>query len=52
MEKENIKQPVPLNYGAVYIPNQCMNEVFEPEDGLAYGTIFPELVDEFTKYLR
>lgn len=52
MNKEIMQQTVPLNYGAVYIPNQCMTEVFEPEDGLAFGTIFPELVDEFTKYLR
>ncbi len=52
MEKENICQMIPFSYGAVYIPVHYMREVFEPEDGLAYGTIFPELVDQFTKYLR
>ena len=41
-----------FNYGAVYIPNQCMSKLFDPEDALSYGTAFPELVDEYTKFLR
>lgn len=41
----------PLSYGNVFIPVQNMKEVFEPESALAYGTVFPELVDEYTKYL-
>ena len=41
-----------FNYGAVYTPFQCMKELFDADDSLAYGTVFPELVDEYTKYLR
>ena len=48
---EMINLPFPLSYGNVFIPVQNMKEVFDPESGLAYGTIFPELVDEYTKYL-
>lgn len=48
---EMINLPFPLSYGNAFIPIQNMKEVFDPETGLAYGTIFPELVDEYTKYL-
>ena len=48
---EMINLSFPLSYGNVFIPIQNMNEVFDPETGLAYGTIFPEMVDEYTKYL-
>ena len=51
MNTETINQSS-FNYGAVYIPIQCLTELFDPEDALAYGTAFPELVDEYTKYLR
>ena len=48
---ESINLSFPMTYANVYIPIQYMTEVFEPEKGLAHGTIFPELVDEYTKYL-
>lgn len=51
MNNESNIQPV-FNYGSVYIPVQYLNEIFNAEDSLAYGTIFPELVDEYTKHLR
>lgn len=52
MNNETFNQPVPWHYATVYVPVQRMTEVFDPENSLAYGTVFPELVDEFTKYLR
>ena len=51
MIEDKNKQPV-FNYGAAYIPVQCITEIFDPDNSLAFGTIFPELVDEFTNYLR
>lgn len=52
MNNESTNIPIPFSYATIYIPFQCMTEVFDPENSLAYGTIFPELVDEYTKYLR
>ena len=33
-----------MNYGSAYVPNQVLNTTFSPIEGLANGTIFPELV--------
>ncbi len=52
MENNTTNTQSVVRYATAYIANQCMSQVFEPEDGLAYGTIFPELVDEFTRFLR
>ena len=33
----------PLLYASSYVPHQYMNNVFNPQNGLKIGTIFPEL---------
>lgn len=35
-------------YGYTYVPRQMLNETFKPEVGLRKGTIFPELVSEWS----
>ena len=34
-------------YGHAYVPVQTMTKIFEPQDGLNQGTIFPELVSPY-----
>lgn len=41
--------PECLHYASAYIPFQYMTVLYEPEEGLQNGSIFPELVDDFTK---
>ncbi len=36
-------------YATAYVPYQYMCNLYEPEEGLHYGSMFPELVDNFTK---
>ncbi len=33
-----------MSYGNAYVPNQTLNTVFSPMEGLSNGTMFPELV--------
>jgi len=35
--------PGTLLYGSSYVPHQYMNKVYDAENGLKIGTIFPEL---------
>ncbi|MBR2289945.1 MAG: spore coat associated protein CotJA [Clostridia bacterium] len=36
--------PSNLRYGSAYVPVQTFRTVYSPEDGLSYGTMYPELV--------
>ena len=36
-----------MNYGVAYVPNQTFRTVFTPSNGLANGTMFPELVSPY-----
>ena len=36
-------------YATAYVPYQYMCNLYEPEECLHYGSMFPELVDNFTK---
>jgi hypothetical protein len=36
-----------MRYGYAYVPNQAFNNVFTPAQGLANGTMFPELVSPY-----
>ena len=38
-------------FATAYVPFQYMCSLFEPEDGLEHGTIFPEMVDDITREL-
>ena len=35
--------PNRVMYGHAYVPNQVVNKLFTPEDGLKCGTMYPEL---------
>ena len=39
--------PNRVMFGHAYTPNQTMNRIFVPEEGLKNGTIFPELVSPY-----
>ena len=39
--------PTVLRYGNAYVPNQTFKTVFSPAEGLANGTMFPELVNPY-----
>ena len=39
--------PNRIMFGHAYTPNQIINRVFVPEEGLKNGTIFPELVSPY-----
>ena len=36
-----------MNYGNAYVPYQPFTSVFSPAEGLANGTMFPELVSSY-----
>ena len=36
-----------LSYGNAYVPVQTLRTVYSPSEGLAYGTMFPELVSPY-----
>lgn len=36
-----------MDYGYTYVPNQPFTNVFSPANGLANGTMFPELVNPY-----
>lgn len=46
----NNSSPFPANYmyGYAYTPNQTMNELFDPQTGLAHGSMYPELVSPYS----
>lgn len=35
-------------FGHCYVMDQKLNKIFSPEEGLANGTIFPELVSPYS----
>ena len=39
--------PSRVMYGYAYVPNQVVNKLFTPEDGLRCGTMYPELVSPY-----
>lgn len=39
--------PNKLMFGHAYTPNQTMNKIFMPEEGLRNGTMYPELVSPY-----
>lgn len=39
--------PSNLRYGNAYVPVQTFRNVYSPAEGLAYGTMFPELVSPY-----
>ena len=39
--------PTNLRYGSAYVPVQTLRTVYQPQEGLAYGTMFPELVRSY-----
>ena len=56
----NNELPTNLRYGNSYVPVQNLRNVYAPREGLAYGSMFPELVDPYcpnqsiaeTEYLK
>jgi hypothetical protein len=36
-----------MNYANSYVPNQPFGRIFSPAEGLANGTMFPELVSSY-----
>lgn len=36
-----------MSFGNAYVPNQMLTTVFTPAEGLANGTMFPELVSSY-----
>ena len=43
-EYESTGLPNNLRYGNAYVPVQVLRNVYSPQEGLMYGTMFPELV--------
>lgn len=39
--------PVTIKLANAYVPNQIYQEHFSPQQGLAKGTIFPELYEPY-----
>ena len=39
--------PSNVRYGYAYVPVQTLRTVYSPNEGLAYGTMFPELVSPY-----
>ncbi len=54
MSEQKTITPIPVMpetfyYATAYVPYQYMKEILEPEQGLQWGSVFPELVDSITK---
>ncbi len=43
----NNSLPLNLRYGYSYVPVQNIRSVYTPAEGLAYGTMFPELLSPY-----
>ena len=56
MDKKKTVMPMPVmpkefHYATAYIPYQYFCKILDPENSLEKGTVFPELIDDFTQAL-